>query len=425
MAITEVTNESWFGRIGESIKGVLFGLLLLVVAAVVLFWNEGRAVREAQTIEEGRHNVVDAEAAKVDPADEGKLVHVSGLAATGETLADSTFGVSAAAVKLRRSVEMYQWQEHKKERTEKKLGGGTRTETTYTYDRTWSSQLIDSANFREHDKVNPTEMPFHSETFTAKDVALGAYRLTPSLLGQFDAWQPLAAGPASTPAPAAGPEATGPEATTTPRAASATPATQVMGLQARDGGYYLPRAAWAGGAAAATGTADASAAGPQIGDIRIRFDVVPPGPVSVISRQVKASFEPYQSKAGNTIDMLVAGTQSAELMFKQRADTNRMLTWLLRAGGFVAMLIGFSLILRPIAVLGDVVPFIGSLLGAGVFAISFGLSLCGSLVVIAIGWIVYRPLLGVALLVAAAVVFFGLRSLASGRRKQTAQREMQ
>jgi hypothetical protein len=95
MAITEVTNESWFGRIGESIKGVLFGLLLLVVAGGVLFWNEGRAVREAQTIEEGLHNVVDADPAAVSPADEGKLVHLSGQAVTGETLADAVFGVSA------------------------------------------------------------------------------------------------------------------------------------------------------------------------------------------------------------------------------------------------------------------------------------------------------------------------------------------
>ena len=419
MAMTEVTNESWFGRIGDSIKGVLFGLLLLVVACVVLFWNEGRAVREAQTIEEGRHSVVDADPATLNPADEGKLVHVTGQAATGETLADAVFGVSAPAVKLRRSAEMYQWQEHKKERTEKKFGGGTQTVTTYTYDRTWSSQPIDSANFREHDKVNPAEMPYHSETFTAHDVTLGAYRLTPSLLGQFDAWRSLAVGPASaTAAPA------GPEATATPPPA-ATP--QVKGLQPRDGGYYLPRSAWAaaaGGAAAASSPADVAMGGPQVGDVRIRFDVVRPGPVSVISRQVKATFEPYQSKAGNTIDMLVAGTQSAEGMFKQRAATNRMLTWALRAGGFVAMLIGFSLIFRPIAVLGDVVPFIGSLLGAGVFAISFGLSLCGSLVVIAVGWIVYRPLLGVALLVAAAVVFFGLRSLAAGRRKGTTRTEM-
>ena len=39
---TEVTNDSWFGRLGNAIKGVVFGLLLFVVAFPLLFWNEGR-----------------------------------------------------------------------------------------------------------------------------------------------------------------------------------------------------------------------------------------------------------------------------------------------------------------------------------------------------------------------------------------------
>ena len=36
-SFTETTTTSWFSRILASIKGVLFGLLLLIVACVLLF----------------------------------------------------------------------------------------------------------------------------------------------------------------------------------------------------------------------------------------------------------------------------------------------------------------------------------------------------------------------------------------------------
>jgi hypothetical protein len=42
---SEPSRESWFGRIGGAIKGVLVGLTLFLVAFPILFWNEGRAVR--------------------------------------------------------------------------------------------------------------------------------------------------------------------------------------------------------------------------------------------------------------------------------------------------------------------------------------------------------------------------------------------
>ena len=43
----------------ESAKGVLTGLLMLVIAFPLLLWNEGRAVRRAQDLEAGRGAVVE------------------------------------------------------------------------------------------------------------------------------------------------------------------------------------------------------------------------------------------------------------------------------------------------------------------------------------------------------------------------------
>src|SRR5581483_8872609 len=93
------TGQSWFSRIGESIKSVLFGLLVFIVAFPVLYWNEGRAVRTERSLAEGLGAVVSVPADSVDASKEGKLVHVSGAVKTVAAGADDELPVRADAVK--------------------------------------------------------------------------------------------------------------------------------------------------------------------------------------------------------------------------------------------------------------------------------------------------------------------------------------
>ena len=53
----EVTRASWFSRITESIKAVLIGLVLFFAAFPLLWWNEGRAVQTARSLDEGAGKV--------------------------------------------------------------------------------------------------------------------------------------------------------------------------------------------------------------------------------------------------------------------------------------------------------------------------------------------------------------------------------
>ena len=106
---TETTHQGWFSRIGNSIKGILVGIVLIVASIILLFWNEGRSVTEAKSLEEGIAAVVSVQSDAVNASNDGKLVHMIGEARTEETLTDEEFGTSAVALKLRRHVEMYQW----------------------------------------------------------------------------------------------------------------------------------------------------------------------------------------------------------------------------------------------------------------------------------------------------------------------------
>src|SRR5262249_46185674 len=144
---TETSSEGWLSRIGSAITGVLIGIVMAIAAFPLLFWNEGRAVRTAQSLAEGRGAVVTVSADKVDPGNERKLVPLTALAKPADTVADPALGVAVNALRLKRNVEMYQWNEKSKSETKNKLGGGTETVTTYSYEREWSTSLIDSSRF--------------------------------------------------------------------------------------------------------------------------------------------------------------------------------------------------------------------------------------------------------------------------------------
>jgi len=49
--VTEVTREGWFSRIVGSLKSVLVGLVLFLASFPLLWWNEGRAVQTARSLD--------------------------------------------------------------------------------------------------------------------------------------------------------------------------------------------------------------------------------------------------------------------------------------------------------------------------------------------------------------------------------------
>jgi hypothetical protein len=383
---SETSSEGWLSRIGKALVGIPIGILLFLGSIVVLFWNEGRSVRTAKDLAEGKSAVVSVEPARVDPALEGKLVHTSGEATTAETLKDPLFGISASAIRLQRVVQMYQWQEKSETRTRKKLGGGEERTTTYTYHKDWADKPIPSSRFKKSgDHHNPENWPFQNWSAQAGAVALGAFRLPANLIGQIGGHEPL---------PVGEPER------------DALPDDVKAQLTLDSGRFYR-------------GDAPAH---PEVGDMTVEFRVVRPKVVSLIAQQAGDSFRPYPTYTGGTFERLQVGTASAGKMFASAESENGMLTWILRLVGFVVMAVGIGMVLSPLSVLADVLPFLGDLLGMGTAFVAVALAATFSLVTIALGWIAYRPVLGVGLLVLAGAVLAGSISLRRGRRRESIPR---
>ncbi len=361
----ETSSRSWFGRLKGALFGTLVGLALFLISFPFLFWNEGRAVERYKTLQEGAGIVLPVEAASRDPANEGRLIHLSGMAATGDSLSDPVLGISANAIRLGRNVEMYQWWERTSKETREKFGGGTETITTYQYERVWSGEIIDSSRFKEPaGHQNPGRMPLASATWQADRVMVGEYRLSSSLIASISGEEGL------------------------PVSDEVTIPASLGGPARLDNGGIL--------------VGDPQS--PAIGDLRINMTIVRPAEVSIVAAQTGGSLAPFQAEAGGTIQLLEMGLVSPDEMFSAAELRNKYLTWALRFGGFIMMFVGLKLLFGLLRAASAIVPFVGRIVGAGLGFVSALMAASLSLITIAIAWVFYRPLLGLALLAVAAIV---------------------
>jgi hypothetical protein len=380
----ETTSTSWLSRIGQSIIGVLLGLVFVIGSIILLFWNEGRAVQTARSLSEGSHVVVDIAPAPIDPGNDGKLIHVSDDAKATAPIIDRTFGVSTVALHLVRVAEMYQWEEEKHQESHQSLGGSEQTVTTYTYKKVWSDRPIDSQAFRHPDGHTNPRKQYDRLSLTASDATLGDFRLNGALLGLLPTSTALQLDPQ----------------------AADTLKARISDAQIVDGKIYI----------------GASPDSPQVGDYQISYVYAPLGPVSAIGRQSGSGIAQYQTKAGDRLLMAALGLQSAADMFKQAERDNMILTWVLRAVGILVMWFGALFVLRPLVVVADVVPLIGGVLGAGAGLVALAFTMIAAGIVISLAWLWYRPLVALAVLaisVAAGVAFHKMAARRAAARVGT------
>lgn len=375
---TEVTTTSWLQRLGQAVGGVLFGLVALLVAVILLFWNEGRAIHTAQGLAEGSGIVRSVSATTVDAANNGRLVHVTGELTVAGPVADPDFGQRANGVRLLRKVEMYQWKEDTQSEARTRLGGSEERTTTYRYERGWSDRPIDSNRFREpRGHTNPL-MPYQTRDIVAAGARLGAFALPEHLLEGFGTPRPLAA---------------------TDTQANALQIRVGKPVRVLDGVLYVGR----------------DPQQPGIGDMRVSFAEVPLQRASVVAMQSGGGFAPFTTKAGTRVELIAAGDVPAAAMFQEAEQENVSFTWILRAAGAFIMLVGFGMILRPLAVAGDVIPLLGSLLSAGTGIVAMLCTVAIAPLVIAFAWLWYRPLIAVGVLVVGGLATVSLARLARGR----------
>lgn len=361
-SFTETTRTSYGSRLKNAIGGILGGIILIVGGIWLLSWNEGRTIKTKKALQEGAEMVVNIDSIGLSSDNEGKLVHLTGMALTDDVLTDNEFGISANAIHLKRNVEMYQWVEKSETKTEKKLGGAEEKTTKYTYNKKWSSSLQSSSDFRiQEGHQNPSEFAYSGMNESASYVTLKDFVLAPSLINKIGGYSSLDI--------------------------SGTDVSGIENAKLTTNKIYIGKG---------------SEQSPQIGDMRITYQIVKPQIISVVGQQNSNNLGSFSASNGKEISMVSTGVVSADQMFTQALKSNKLTGNLLRIGGLLALIIGFSMLFKPLVVLADFVPLFGRLVGAGTGFIAFILGLSIGLVTIAIAWIAYRPFVAIPLLVIVA-----------------------
>lgn len=371
----------------NSLGGIGTGFLLFIGATVLLWWNEGRAVKTAKAINETEDVCVEMDnISKVDAQFNGQVVHATGSATTNDSLVDAEFETGAVAVRLTRSVEYYQYVEEKHEETHDNVGGSQDKKITYTYKETWTDSPVNSGEFKDPSYQNKNFVYSNVETKEsfAENVAFGAYKLNEKQIKSIsgDVAQDL--------------KVSSSKVAAWNKACVAV--AKSRGIEASDSMVHV------NGNVVYYGVNPNS---PQIGDVRVTFTKVQPGAISIIAKVSGNTFTDYTAKNKNKFSRLEMGTKDAAEMFENSRDENSTLTWILRVLGIVLVIVGLRNLFDIVVSLLKVLPPLATVASLGVGLVCGVVGFVWSLLVIAIAWIFYRPVLAIIILAAVgALVYF-------------------
>lgn len=369
---TEFERVSYGTRTLDSIKGIIFGGLFILISLGVLYWNEGRAVRNYEGLKEGVAAVISIDPETILPQNNAKLIHFHGSPKVTTRVTDPFFQVSADALKLTRQVKTLMWRENVTESSQKNLGGSKDVTKNYTYELVWSESLIDSNSFkRPEGHANPKAMPFRSETFAVPQATVGVYTLPTKLILKLDAYSGLNINESDL---------------------SRLDANFRKTIKIRPGSLFIGE--------------DFNR--PKVGDTMVYFYTFPVQKVSMVGQQIGRTLEPYRTKSGTELFFISSGAQSAGSIFAHENAVNGYWTWGLRLGGFLFMVFGFFILGQPIVVLADFLPVLGGIISVGVFFAALVISTVLSLLMIGLSWLAHRPIMGFALLSGAALIIYAV-----------------
>ena len=438
MAYTETTTTGYGTRVGNSFRAIGSGILLFVMGTALLWWNEGRAVKTEKMLDEAGNAYVEMEnPSKRDASLEGELICGTAMATTEDSLADAQFGIGAKAIALSRTVEYYQWVEHAQETKEDKLGGKEVTTTTYTYTKEWVRRPVESAQFKDPDyqSKNMVLTTIEPSEQWAENVSFGAYQLNESLihcitssegmelalaedlLKQLDkttqtAYERFYGVQKGTLQPVQQPAqvvlADSVRALLPDSVKAVLDSLQVVNdsinrqmeqAENKKDLEYIHQASNVLYFGRVPGS-------PEVGDVRVTFEKVVPAKVTVMAVVSGDTFKPFKAKNGKRFQTLVMGKKTGDEIIDSAKDANSMWLWVLRLVGVLMVIGGLKGIFGFITTILKVVPFVANIIGWGVGVVCTVIGVAWSLIVIALAWLFYRPLLAIVLLALAGFLIW-------------------
>jgi len=351
--VTEVTTKGYFSRIGDAVKGVVFGLILFLGAFGVIYWNEGKV-----DISEIGKTATKVSAETVDASADGKLIAVTGKAVSTEKLGDGMFLKPADYLAVSRNVEMYSWIEKSESKSTTNTGGSETTSTTYSYYNDWTSAPQSSSQFKDPAGHTNPEMSIPASTSRVQSAKVGAYEVADMSKLDLPSYQNI------------------------------TLKKEDLDLSkgVLDGTFVF--------------VGKGTLAAPQVGDLRISYSVVKNNlDATAFGKLESGKLVTFvDQKTNESLYRLFSGTFDEAI--QQMHSEYTMWLWIFRAIGFLMMWIGLSSLFGPISVVLDVLPVLGSISRGAVGFLTFIVSLVLSILAILVSMLLHSL---VAMIVVAVV----------------------
>lgn len=343
------------------------GAILAFVAATVLLWtNEGR-------VDFGRIGAesVPLDASTTDPTREGAFVAASGVLVGDAPVGDENFLRPGDWLAVERLVEMYAWEQ----KTQNSGDPDEYTPDDYEYRTIWTDDPADSSTFATPEGHTNPPMTVSGGAFRPETGNLDAYTVDLRSLDLPDA-DPLVLDRERV----------------------------ILDKDRTISGEYIF-------------VGKGSLAEPQVGDLRIHFQVVPSGRTATLFGRVEGErIVPYLHRDRDWLYRAFFSLREDALA--EMSEEYRFALWGMRFFGLLLYWASLLLLFSPLTRLLGGVPFLGGLSKGLIAVVTFVIAALLALLVMGIAWFFHNPLALLILLIFAGMVFAVARIL--GKRIRTA-----
>ena len=416
--VTVSSHHSYGSRVGNSFKAILWGIILVIVSIRLLAWNEKNYVETKAALKEWAEIVQEANIDQINPDLEWQEIHISGeTASNAEALKDNIFWIVTDNLKLKRTVEMYQWYEEEHEECHDNYWWSEDCETTYTYDKKWSDDHISSNSFYQTaNHENPSTWDYESDERVKEPITLWAYTLANVFVNQLTDYKTINLSEQNINIP---------------------DKYQVIAGQTTQSNWTVEdnNNSYLYGDSETTTTTSASnerfhingdviyiwldPSKPAVWDLKITFSSINPSTVSVVWKQMGSDLTSYKVSNWRNINLLSQGNVSAEDMFIEAQKENKMMTWIIRIIWLILMYCGFASMFKFIETLAKVIPFLANIIWVWTGIIALWLTLIVWFLTIWIAWLAVRPVIWICCLVVAAAWIFLLVKSKKDKKEST------
>ena len=430
------SHQSYGSRVGNSLRNILVWIVLVIGSIRLLARNENNYIQHKRAYEKWEAIVQETVTNQINPELDQQEIHVYGeISSNDKALQDTAFWIITDDLKLKRTVEMYQWYEESSTSDTDNLWWSKDTEITYTYDTKWSDSPIDSSNFHSSNGYeNPSTWEYESDQRAKEPIILWAYTLTDVFVNQLTDYKTLDLSEQNIIIPENYKSAT--DQTTT------TKTSETTTIEDNNNSYLYwdnENSSEENTTTKNTNTANPSnekfhingnqiyiwldPAKPAVWDLRITFSSVKPWAVSIVWKQSGNELSSYPID-GININLLENGNISASDMFLHAQQANKNLLWILRLLWLILMYCGFSAMFSFIETIAKVLPFLANIIWVWTGIIALWLTLIIGFLTIWIAWLVVRPVIWICCLVVVAIWIFLLVKAKKNKKKDTPKEEI-